>query len=82
MPSQQRFYEAIPKLHSEDYPLGSLEAELKDITILEELSIKVDKLVANRELASIVILSERSLQKFLSDEPDLYSVKDIKVRYE
>ena len=66
-----------------NYPLGSLEAELKDIrSILEELSRKVDTLVANRELASIVILSERSLQKFLSDEPDLYSVKDIKVRYE
>jgi len=63
--------------------MSSLEAELKDIrSILEELSKKVDRLVANRELISIVLLSERSLQKFLSNEPDLYSVKDIKVRYE
>ena len=31
---------------------------------------------------SMMVLAERSLKRFLEEEPDLYSVKDLKVRYQ
>lgn len=33
------------------------------------------------EMAAIMKLEEISLKKFLEDEPDIYSLKDLKVRY-
>lgn len=62
--------------------MSNLELELKEIrNIVEELNRKIDSLIANRELLSMMTLSERSLRDFLFQEPDIYALKDLKVRH-
>jgi hypothetical protein len=59
-----------------------IEAELADIKrILTEMSRKLDELLEEKEIAAMMKLSEVSLKDFLDDEPDIYSIKDVKVRY-
>ena len=59
-----------------------IEAELADIKrILTEMSRKLDELLEEREITAMMKLSEVSLRDFLEDEPDIYSVEDVKVRY-
>ncbi|WP_456369393.1 hypothetical protein [Geoglobus sp.] len=59
-----------------------IEAELADIKrILTEMSRKLDELLEEREITAMMKLSEVSLKDFLDDEPDIYSIKDVKVRY-
>ena len=59
-----------------------VEAELREIKQhLMELSKKLDELVYAREVVAMMKLSEKSL-KFLEDEPDVYSVEDLRVRYQ
>ena len=38
-------------------------------------------LTEEEEMAAIMKLEEISLRKFLEDEPDIYTLKDLKVRY-
>ena len=38
-------------------------------------------LTEEEEMAAIMKLEEISLYKFLEDEPDIYTLKDLKVRY-
>jgi hypothetical protein len=38
-------------------------------------------LTEKEEMAAIMKLEEISLSKFLEDEPDIYTLKDLKVRY-
>ena len=60
----------------------TLEAELKEIREkLCELNEKLDALLEEREAQAAMGLSERSLREFFEGEPDLYSEKDLKVRY-
>ena len=60
----------------------TLEAELKEIRAkLSELSEKLDALLDERETQAAMGLAEKSLKEFLESEPDLYSKKDLKVRY-
>ena len=60
----------------------SVQRELREIRkILSEVNKKLDTLIENRELVATMLLSEQSLREFLSEEPDLYTVKDLKVRY-
>ena len=62
--------------------MGGIEAELKVIKdYLVELNRKLDELMEERELLSLMAASEKSLREFLLNEPDLYSLKDLKVRY-
>ncbi|RLG59691.1 MAG: hypothetical protein DRN95_01480 [Candidatus Hydrothermarchaeota archaeon] len=59
----------------------SIEAELKEIKeSIIQISKKLDELVYEKEITSMMKLSEKSLE-FLKEEPDIYSVKDLKVRY-
>ncbi len=59
-----------------------IEAELADIKrILTEMSRKLDEFLEEREITGMMNLSEVSLRDFLEDEPDIYSVEDVKVRY-
>jgi len=59
-----------------------IEAELADIKkILCEMSRKLDELLEEREITAMMKLSEVSLKDFFDDEPDIYSMKDVKVRY-
>jgi hypothetical protein len=60
----------------------TIEVDLKEIkNLLSALNKKVDVLIEDREILSVMILAERSLKDFLETEPDVYSVKDIKVKY-
>jgi hypothetical protein len=60
----------------------TIEVDLKEIkSLLSALNKKIDMLIEDRETLSVMVLAERSLKNFLEKEPDVYSVKDIKVRY-
>jgi hypothetical protein len=43
--------------------------------------INEDDLTNEEEMAAIMKLEEISLRKFLEDEPDIYTLEDLKVRY-
>lgn len=59
-----------------------MEANIKDIKQqMREISKKIDELVYVREISLFMKLSDRSLSEFLEDEPDVYSLNDLKVRY-
>jgi len=60
----------------------TIEIEIKEIKeMLDELNRKIDTLVQDREMLAMVMTSHHSLKDFLANEPDLYSIRDIKVRY-
>ncbi len=60
----------------------SIEAEVRDMKQhLIELSEKIDELLYEREIVSIMKLTEKSLSEFFEDEPDIYRIEDLKVRY-
>jgi len=60
----------------------SIEVEIKDMKKqLAEISKKLDELLYEREIISIMKLSEKSLSEFLEREPDIYKIEDLKVRY-
>ncbi len=60
----------------------NLETEVMDIKrYVIEISKKVDELLYEKEIVSIMKLSEKSLFTFFEDEPDIYKLADLKVRY-
>jgi len=60
----------------------TVEVDIREIKeILSALNSKIDMLIENREI-SLMMLAERSLKEFLEKEPDIYSIDDIKVRYQ
>lgn len=62
--------------------MTDMEADIKDIKQqMREISKKIDELVYEREISLFMKLSGRSLSEFLEDEPDVYSLNDLKVRY-
>jgi len=62
--------------------MANVETEIRDIKqCVMEISKKLDELVHEREIAALMKLSDRSLSKFFEDEPDIYRLKDLKVRY-
>jgi hypothetical protein len=59
-----------------------LQTDIGDIKkMLRNLNKKLDRLLDERETLAAMALSEYSLQSFLEREPDIYSPKDIKVKY-
>jgi aspartate/tyrosine/aromatic aminotransferase len=59
----------------------SAEADIQEIKqTLLELSSKFNELLEEKETFSMMRLSEKGL-KFISKEPDIYSIKDLRVRY-
>lgn len=59
-----------------------LESEVKDIKrYVIGISKKLDELLYEKEIVSMMKLSERSLYDFLEKEPDIYKISDLKVRY-
>lgn len=61
----------------------NIEAEVKEIRAqVTEISKKLDILLEERETAGVMARSERALYPFLDEEPDLYSVHDIKAAYQ
>ena len=64
------------------YIFMSIEAEIKDMKQhLIAISKKVDELLYEREIVSMMKLAEKSLSEFFEDEPDIYRIDDLKVRY-
>ncbi|MCD6222416.1 MAG: hypothetical protein J7K12_01865 [Thermoplasmata archaeon] len=60
----------------------SIEVEIKDMKKqLAEISKKLDELLYEREIISLMKISEKSLSKFLENEPDIYKMNDLKKRY-
>ena len=58
----------------------NIEAELADIKrLLTEISRKLDELLEEKEITAMMNLSEVSLKDFLENEPDIYSIEDVKV---
>ena len=62
--------------------MTGIEAEVHEIRQqVTEISRKLDILIEERETLGIMKLSEKALYQFLDEEPDLYSVNDIKAAY-
>ena len=60
----------------------SIESDLAEIKkMLVEISRKLDEMIEEREIMGMMKLSEISLKVFLENEPDIYSIEDLKVRY-
>jgi len=59
-----------------------IEAEVMDIKLhVIEISEKIDELMYEREITAMMKLAEKSLSGFFEDEPDIYKITDLKVRY-
>lgn len=60
----------------------TIEVDLKEIKeLISTLNKKIDTLIESSETLSIMKLAQKSLKGFLEEEPDIYSIDDIKVRY-
>jgi len=60
----------------------AVESELRKIGFaMDEINRKLDAIIEDRETLALASISERSLKDFLSKEPDLYSMKDVRARY-
>jgi len=60
----------------------TIEIDLKEIkNLLSVLNKKIDLLIESRETLSLMFWAEKSLKDFLNEEPNVYSIKDVKVRY-
>jgi len=61
---------------------SNIEADVRDIKQhLSEISRMIEELLYEREVVSMMKLAEKSLSDFFEDEEDLYTIKDLKVRY-
>lgn len=59
-----------------------IESELRDIEQhIIEISKKIDELMYEREISAMMKLAEKSLSESFEDEPDIYRIEDLKVRY-
>jgi hypothetical protein len=58
------------------------DADIEEIkNALLELNRKFDELLEERDTMALMKLSEKGLEGFIAEEPDIYTVKDLKVRY-
>lgn len=59
-----------------------IEADVREIRQqVAEISRKLDLLLQERDTLAVMKVSEQALYPFLEEEPDLYSVRDIKAAY-
>jgi len=60
----------------------TIEVDIREIKeLISALNEKIDMLIDTRETLSLMMLAQRSLNEFLEEEPDIYSLDDIKVKY-
>ena len=60
----------------------NIESEVRDIKqYIIEISKKIDELMYEREISAMMKLAEKSLSEFFEDDPDIYRIEDLKVRY-
>jgi len=78
----QRGFGAITNRTKKVYALCgtmTIEVELKEIkSLLSEVNKKLDSLLEERETEIVMTLEEQTLREFLAEEPDIYSIKDLK----
>jgi hypothetical protein len=61
---------------------SNLETDVKDIKQhLIEISKMIEELLYEREIVSMMKLSEKSLKDLFEGEEDIYTLEDLKVRY-
>lgn len=59
-----------------------IEAEVVEMKqMLIDISRKIDDVLDESMTMALMKMSEESIQELYSDEPDLYSIADLKVRY-
>jgi len=60
-----------------------VEAELREVKEqIMLMSEKLDSIICERDMTALMALSDRSLKEaFLDEEPEVYSVADLKVVY-
>jgi len=59
-----------------------IDVEIREIKeFLSMLNEKIDLLIGDREASSMMKLAESSLKVFFEGEPEIYTLKDVKVRY-
>ena len=59
----------------------TIEVELKEIkSLLSEVNKKIDSLLEEKETETIMALEEQTFKEFLAEEPDIYSIKDVKTK--
>jgi len=62
--------------------MTGIEADVREIKeSIRELTEKIDLLLDERESMAMMKLSEQSLSAFLDEEPDLYTIRDVRVVY-
>ncbi len=60
----------------------TIEVDIKEIKeLISALNAKIDMLIEARETLPLMVLAQKSLKDFLEEEPDIYSVNDVKVKY-
>lgn len=60
---------------------SKMDTELREIKdLLYSMDKKIDLMIDRSETISLMRLSEYSLKDFLLDEPDIYTVDDVKSR--
>lgn len=62
--------------------MANIEVEVKDIKQrIIEIYGKIDELLYEKQIVSMMKLAEESLSEFLDNEPNIYGIEDLKVRY-
>jgi len=65
-----------------DVRFMTIEVDIREIKdLVSALNKKIDVLIDVRESLSVMMLAQRSLTGFLEEQPDIYSIDDVKVRY-
>jgi len=76
-PLVKRYLSFIANIETMD-----IEAEVVEMKqMLVEISRKIDDVLDESLTAALMKLSEESIMELYKDEPDLYSIADLKVRY-
>jgi hypothetical protein len=66
----------------ENIVVMDIEAEVLEMKqMLIDISRKIDDVVDERMTLALMKMSEESIIELYKDEPDLYSIADLKVRY-
>ena len=59
----------------------ALDSDIQEIkALLYSMDKKIDLMMDRSDTIAIMRLSESSLKQFLVDEPDLYTIEDVKSR--
>jgi len=71
-----------PSTSRKSTTMTGIEADVREIKeSIRVLTKKIDDLLHERETLAMIKLSEQSLSAFLSEEPDLYTIRDIRAVY-